>query len=208
MTFRLLLFVCFLFLSFFLFFSARALAAAARNSSALRCRSQRGEGAAARVRSVAEVRRLRGVYASVHVSLFVRVCVCLDMCEVSTGRRRRLSSSSVILSLHSPYARVSSSFVLPPLLALSSTPSLPPILPPPSHPRSCDRRHSKKNTDPRCLVSTVGDPAVWEHRHQRGCFELNFNATEPICRTASATPTAASLDRRRMGLTLFAVAIL
>lgn len=147
----------------------------------------------------------------------MRVCTCLCLyacvcvwicarCQRGDGGACHHHQSSSHFTPHTPEFRLPLSFPL--LLHFPLHPPLPPILPPPSHPRSCDRRHSKKNTDPRCLVSTVGDPAVWEHRHQRGCFELNFNATEPICRTASATPTAASLDRRRMGLTLFAVAIL
>lgn len=62
-------------------------------------------------------------------------------------KQHSLSSSSVILSLHSQM----SEFCLPLSFSLLQ----------PSHSHSCDSRHNK-NTNLCLLMSTVGDPTIWE----------------------------------------------
>lgn len=67
-------------------------------------------------------------------------------------KQQSLSSSSVILSLHSQM----SEFCLPLSFFLLQ----------PSHFGSCDRRHNK-NTNLCLLMSVLGDPAIWECLNQR-----------------------------------------
>lgn len=66
-------------------------------------------------------------------------------------KQHSLSSSSVILSLHSQM----SEFCLPLSFSLLQ----------PSHSHSCDRQHNK-NTNLCLLMSTVGDPTIWECLNQ------------------------------------------
>ncbi len=80
-------------------------------------------------------------------------CVCVWRCvptrcqQGGILKRQSLSSSSVILSLHSQM----SEFCLPLSFFLLQT----------SHSPSCDRQHNK-NTNPCLFMSTVGDQTIWE----------------------------------------------
>lgn len=97
------------------------------------------------VLNVAEVRRecVRSVWR----------CVPTRCQRGGILKQQSLSSSSVILSLHSQM----SEFCLPLSFFLLQ----------PSHSYSCDRWHNnKKNTNLCLFMSTVGDPMIWECLNQ------------------------------------------
>lgn len=125
---------------FFFFFAACSATVASRDS--LPVIQFKEKDRAVQVLNVAEVRR---------------ECACVWRCVPVRCQRggilkqQSLSSSSVILSLHSQM----SEFCLPLSFFLLQ----------PSHSHSCDRQRNK-NTNLCLLMSAVGDPTIWECLNQ------------------------------------------